>query len=213
MVDTKTRVCVLQQSANRSNSRRQTWKVLLKTSARFRIQQRAGLFVRALRLTSDPIPGGGANVRGHFEQRNSIANFEGGGITLCVLHSGARLICISLSEKYDYEQAAATCWNQVRDWCVWHFSRLAIVLKHLVVELPFRRLQRQRVWCLGSREPERRYRSCVGQVARRSTSADKGGVGGRRKLRLKTATPEAIVQLASRRALAPQLSRFARLAC
>ena len=47
---------------------------------------------RALRLRSDPIPGGGANVRGHFEQRNSIANFEGGGIALGVLHSGAQLM-------------------------------------------------------------------------------------------------------------------------
>ena len=30
-----------------------------------------------LRLKSAPIPGGGAYVNGHFEQRNSSANFEG----------------------------------------------------------------------------------------------------------------------------------------
>ena len=60
-----------------------------------------------LRLKSAPIPGGGANIIGRFEQRNSSASFEGGGITVgIVLHSRGRLICKKLFlEKYDYEQA------------------------------------------------------------------------------------------------------------
>ena len=42
-----------------------------------------------------------------------------------VLQSGARLICNKLfQEEYDYEKAAATGLNQIRDGCVWHFSRL-----------------------------------------------------------------------------------------
>ena len=44
-----------------------------------------------------------------------------------VLHSGTRLICKKLFlEKYDYEKAAATGLNEVRE-------KLAIVLKHFVV--------------------------------------------------------------------------------
>ena len=41
-----------------------------------------------------------------------------------------------MQEKYDYEKDAAAGLNEVRDWCVWHFSRIAIVLKNFVVHRP-----------------------------------------------------------------------------